>query len=877
MKKLKLFFASIKGRLTLGVVVLHVLLMGIFVYDFIARERHFLLEHSFSRVRDLTLLIASNGSLALVNDDIVSLTELVSQVEHLPDIEIILIMDKNYRVRASNKTAYFNQIFDDPASLGIRKELKGATDSVVQKSHDGVVDTMVPMKIGRETVGYTRIISTTDRIALELKKLFYKGLIYILFAIVIGGTIAWWIVRSLTYRLTKLSQAASQIAQENYNVSLPQFQGDDEISKMGQAFRVMIHSIQDQIATLKSMLIKVQEAETIERERSEQSERYQKALFQWSQINYETPEVAIHNTLEITASTLQIERVSVWLFDTDQGGIVCQDLYNAKNGTHEHGMVLEQAHYPEYFDTLLRGGIIDVQDAQHDPRTSEFTETYLKPLGIQSMLDMPIIQNGKVIGVVCCEQVGSLRGWKPEEQEFMLTIANSIIVSIEIDKRKKTEEILAYQAHHDELTHLYNRALFTDRLEHAIKKARRAQSQVAIMFMDLDHFKEINDSLGHAIGDEVLISVAKKLSENLREIDTIARLGGDEFTLIVEEVDDLQKLNEIALKLISIFQHPILIGNHQLYVTCSIGISLYPLDGDNAQSLLRNADSAMYKAKDEGRNSYQYYTEELTARAFERIALESSLRQAIEKEELVVFYQPKIDGVNETMIGMEALVRWNHPDLGMISPAKFIPIAEETGFIVVIDQWVMHTAMKQIVQWREDGLNPGVVSLNLTKKQLRQEGFLAGMHRMLSESGCRPEWIEMEVTEGDIMKNPEQSIAVLIELRKMGIALALDDFGTGYSSLAYLKRFPITTLKIDQSFICGLPDDNDDTAIVRSTIALAKSMGMEVIAEGVETVEQKDFLIANGCRNIQGYLYGRPIPSSDMSEKLRTRLMQESV
>jgi len=279
---------------------------------------------------------------------------------------------------------------------------------------------------------------------------------------------------------------------------------------------------------------------------------------------------------------------------------------------------------------------------------------------------------------------------------------------------------------------------------------------------------------------------------------------------------------------------------------------------------LKYADAAMYKAKDEGRNNFQFYSAEMTERAFEHVAMEASLRQALEKEEFIVYYQPQMDGIEDKLIGMEALVRWKHPTMGLVSPAKFIPIAEETGLIVPLDQWVMKTAMRQIVQWYEKGFNPGVLALNLAMKQLQQKDFITMFESLIQETGCKPEWLELEVTEGQIMLNPEDAVATLSEISDMGIELAIDDFGTGYSSLSYLKRLPIDKLKIDQSFVRELPYDEEDAAIAKAVIALSQSLNLSVIAEGVETVAQKDFLIENGCKNIQGYFYGRPMPAEEM-------------
>jgi len=431
------------------------------------------------------------------------------------------------------------------------------------------------------------------------------------------------------------------------------------------------------------------------------------------------------------------------------------------------------------------------------------------------------------------------------------------------------KEKLDYQAHHDALTELPNRLLFNDRLDQSIEKSKRNKTNMALLFIDLDHFKEINDSMGHNTGDEVLKIVTQRLNQIIRKEDTLARLGGDEFTVIIEDLKQGQDASLLAQKIIEFLAEPIKIENNSLYVSSSIGISLYPDDGDCSQNLLKYADSAMYKAKDEGRNNFQFYSAEMTKLAIERIVMESSFRSALKNQDFVVYYQPQMNAKENKLIGMEALVRWQHSTMGLIFPAKFIPLAESTGLIIKLDQFVMKTAMKQITKWYAQGLNPGRLALNLSIKQLQQKDFINIFKNMIKETQCKPEWLELEVTEGQIMTNPEAAIKILNLISDIGIELAVDDFGTGYSSLSYLKKLPINKLKIDQSFVRELPDDEEDVAIAKAVIALAKSLNLRIIAEGVETTGQKEFLVQNGCKNIQGYLYSRPIPANEMKEYLK--------
>jgi len=448
----------------------------------------------------------------------------------------------------------------------------------------------------------------------------------------------------------------------------------------------------------------------------------------------------------------------------------------------------------------------------------------------------------------------------------------TVIRDISEKKRAQQEllrqkNILHHQAHHDALTGLPNRTLFRDRLEHGLELSERHLDKLALFFIDLDNFKQINDSLGHYMGDKVLVVVSERLKAKIRKEDTLARLGGDEFTIIMENLETIQQVSVLAKKIQEVLNQPMHIEGHTLYISCSIGISFYPQDAKNANDLLKYADAAMYKAKEEGRNTYQFYSAEMTALAFDRVVMESSLRQAIKNEEFVLYYQPQVDAKTSKMTGMEALIRWNHPRLGLMSPDKFIPLAEETGLIIEMDRWVMRTAMTQIKEWYRAGLNPGVLALNLSMRQLMDKDFIEILHDCLETIDFDPKWLEFEVTESQMMKKPDDAIVRLGQIKVMGITIAIDDFGTGYSSLSYLKRLPVEKLKIDQSFIRGIPDDKENAAIVKATIVLAKSLSLNIIAEGVENEAQKKFLVEQGCIHMQGYYYARPMQAKQIEKK----------
>ncbi|MCX6076492.1 MAG: EAL domain-containing protein [Campylobacterales bacterium] len=444
---------------------------------------------------------------------------------------------------------------------------------------------------------------------------------------------------------------------------------------------------------------------------------------------------------------------------------------------------------------------------------------------------------------------------------------------LEVKVEDKTKELkeqtksLEYLAHYDSLTGLPNRILFLDKLKQAIRKAKSGNENATILFLDLDRFKEINDTFGHEVGDKLIKEVANKLSLCAKEKDTVARLGGDEFTIILENRTH-QETVAITKRIIEVMQEPIVIAKQEIYATFSIGISSFPDDGESATILLRNADTAMYKAKDNGKNSYQFYNSKMTELAFERVILESSLRKAIDENEFVTYYQPKINSKSGKVIGNEALVRWNHPELGLVPPMQFITLAEDIGLIKYIDQWMMMNAMKTIKKFQEEGIETGILSLNVSMKQLENKKFIEHIKMLIKDLDFDTQYLELEITESQIMKNPESAIYTLNNIRNLGIKISVDDFGTGYSSLSYLKRLPIDNLKIDRAFIKDAYKDEDDAAIVRVIIALAKSLKLNYIAEGVETQKQLDFLHEEGCHYIQGYFYSKPLPEDEFKEYL---------
>lgn len=451
----------------------------------------------------------------------------------------------------------------------------------------------------------------------------------------------------------------------------------------------------------------------------------------------------------------------------------------------------------------------------------------------------------------------------------------------EIEQRKKAEEQIRVLAYYDGLTGLPNRQLLRDRLDRALIEASRVGGEVAVLFVDLDRFKEINDSLGHGAGDQLLCQVAERLLKSVRETDSISwepaevesnvvsRQGGDEFTVVLTSVRDAHDASRVANRILATVRDPFMLTEGEVVVGCSIGIAVYPTDGEDADTLIKHADTAMYHAKAEGNNEYQYYTKTMKEAALERITIENDLRKAIDRDEFELYYQPKIDIRSRRVVGVEALLRWRHPVDGLITPQVFMDVAESTGRIVAIGEWVVQQACRQITAWLAEGLPPFSVAVNVSAVQFSKPELLSTIVNALEESRIDPGMLELEITETAMMKDSETTMGTLRQLRHVGVSVSLDDFGTGYSSLSYVSRFPLDSLKIDRTFVAGLDSSEESAGIVNAIIAMAHSLGLTVVAEGVETEEQANLLRSMGCDQLQGFLYGRPVPATEVSRLIR--------
>ena len=490
--------------------------------------------------------------------------------------------------------------------------------------------------------------------------------------------------------------------------------------------------------------------------------------------------------------------------------------------------------------------------------------TLVTHYGVEPGLQQPITsRTGHLLGLIVAHYRPDTH--QPQDQELLQIGRNLASIAIE---RKQAEENLYSLAHFDTLTSLPNRRLFHDRVEHALVRATRSGKLAAVMFLDLDRFKTINDTLGHEAGDQLLRTVAERLRQCVREEDTVARLGGDEFTIVLEEIPDPDLGAVVAQKILQALEPSLMLGGQEVYISASIGISVYPMDSDTLENLLKNADTAMYRAKESGRNNYKFYSPEMNSSTLEHLEMETSLRRALDRNEFILYYQPKVSFTTGQIVGMEVLLRWERPEVGLVPPSEFIPILEETGLITPVGDWILRTACTQNRRWQELGLMPVCVAVNLSARQF-DERLLDTVANALAQSGLEPGYLELEVTESLLMRDPDEAITMLEQIRELGVAnIDVDDFGTGYSSLSYLKRFPISAVKIDQSFVRGVPDDDEDNAICEAVIAMSHSLGLKVIAEGVENQRQLEFLGERKCDEIQGFYCSPPVPADEFEKLL---------
>ncbi len=921
----RLFTASITRQLMLGIVVVHAVLMTVFVFDLVGRERAFLSEQSEKQALSLAATLAANGTSWVLANDVIGMEEVITAQYHYPGVRYAMFVDLDNKVLAYTDRSVVGQYLSDAVSATL---LEAAPLPHLLIGREGFDDAAAPLFSNDEHIGWARVGLSRGEITQNLQQVTRNGLVYTLIAILIGSVFAWLMARGLTGGVRTLSNLAERVRQGERNVNFS-IDRHDELGYLADAFDRMVTTLgarESEIANSNALLRSIldstpdliffkdsngvyrgcnnafaefigrPEAEIIgktdfdlldaetaaffrdnDRKMLEQGQR--RSNEEWvtypdgRRLLLDTLKTPYYGPYDTALGVLGISRDITARYQADEelrlsqamleeaqriariGSWDLNLLTNRLTWTREvyHIFELDPDDVTPSYDGFL-AAIHPEDRAMVDDAYRDSLRTR-RPYKLEHRLRLP---DGRIKYVEeQCETSYDTSGKALRSFGTVQDVTERHLTHAELEQKQQHLDRLA---HYDSLTGLPNRVLFRDRLEQSLLKARRRGEQLAVLFIDLDEFKQINDSLGHAVGDLVLQQVARRFLHVVREEDSVARLGGDEFTVILESIHSVEDVSQIAQKLIHVVQEPLHIGERELYVTTSIGISLYPGDGKDAETLLRNADTAMFKAKEQGRNAFHFYTEDMTEKAYDRILMETNLRNALRNEEFVLHYQPQFNLHSGAIIGMEALVRWKLPEGGLIAPGRFIPVAEESGLIIPLGTWVLHAAFRQARVWHEQGLLAGRIAVNLSGKQLYQRDLLEVIRTTLAETECNPCWIELEVTEGFVMKNPEQSIQLLGELRSMGFELSIDDFGTGYSSLAYLKQLPISKLKIDQSFVRGIPSDANDAAIARAVVALGRSLDLTTIAEGIETEEQRAFMLHEGCDEAQGYLFSHPLP-----------------
>jgi len=573
---------------------------------------------------------------------------------------------------------------------------------------------------------------------------------------------------------------------------------------------------------------------------------------------------------EAAAQILDVARCSIWLIDEEKNSLEVVDLYQTKTAVHETELKIDLGECPAYFDALQNERSIAVSDMFTDRRIADLVD-YARAAGVTALLDSPLRVGGKLRGVVCFEHAGGQRNWHDDEIRFSGEIADRFIQVLANAERIKSEDRIRQLAFYDPLTALANRRLFQETVQHELTVARRHHVFGSLLYLDLDNFKTLNDSLGHAIGDELLIQLARRLKETLRKEDLASRLGGDEFVVLINGENEtrdeaMEQAHKVARKLQAVISEPYRLQGYEHIITSSMGITIYPEEDGSATDILKQADTAMYRAKAEGRNRICFYNPDMQEAADQRLLLEKELRSAITNSEFEMYFQPQVDR-NGVQVGAEALVRWKHPGKGMVPPLDFIPIAEETGLILEIGAWILNDACEFASQCALRN-----IAVNISPLQFRQPDFVENVKKTITRAQVAAGTLIIELTEGILIANIEDTIQKMNALKELGIRVAIDDFGTGYSSLAYLKQLPLDQLKISNDFVRDIATDPNDAIIVDTIISMAKHMGLKVVAEGVETDEQLRFLDEKGCHIYQGYHFSKPLPKDGFVDYLETEI-----
>lgn len=799
--KTRPFFISIRTKFWLLVAFLIITTMMINTYYVFKQNQKVIREETESKARSIAASLSLEGTEAM-NNNLYLIQEALPKFSDLPGVSQILFIDDSGMVTASGDISKIGDIllsepFFKEAFTNEKETLKYYED--LEGNNFLVI--FEPMFLNGKVNGWIRLDlslkESESKIANSFYNLFFLAIILTILAVASTLVITHKISKVLNNLVFKFKKLSEGVFSEKLNID-----SNDELGYVAQSYNILV----DQMSSMVKQLEEKQQRAEAELKDSEE-------LFRALYHDANHPVYVFEENLKV---------VDANPYASEFYGYSLEEF--KKMNLYDLAIPDDRSVQREMFEQLIKEEGDFIKDLRQQKRT------------------------GEVI-TVTTDIVGIMRRGK----KFYVSKIT------DITERKLAEVRLSHLANYDLLTNLPNRLLFVDRLNQALSQGRRTQKLVAILFLDIDRFKTINDTLGHHVGDRLLQSISKLLVAG-RETDTVTRLGGDEFTIMLTNVGHAKDAALVAEKILTtLSSQSFQIAGHEIFITVSIGITLYPFDGEDIDTLLKNADTAMYRAKERGRNTYQFYTRDMNNLALERLELETALRKAVEREELELNYQPIVDAESGKIIASEALLRWNHPTLGRIPPDRFIPLAEETGLILQIGEWVLKTACNEFQLLIESGNTPVRLAVNISVRQFQDIKFINMVKNILNETHFNPNLLELEITESNLMQNIERTHETLYQLSKTGIKFSVDDFGTGYSSLTYLKRFPIDTLKIDRTFIKDIIQDSDDKAITTAIIAMAHSLKLQVVAEGVETKEQLEFLRSLRCDSLQGFLFYKPL------------------
>ena len=795
-----LFTGSVQRQLIWGVAVVHAVMMTLFVYDLSLRQKDFLVESQASQASNLANNLSLIATTPLLSSDLAGLQELTLTASHYPGVMYAMVVAPDGKILAHGSPEMRGRYLAD---LSRFSELP-AMQTVLFKAA-AQADVVAVIAVNGKRIGWVRLGVSQNETASKLAAIVQTGLVYTTAAIAVGIVLAWVLARSLTYRLKALVKVADSVRAGGLEARA-QVSGQDELSHLGQAFNFMLTSLEE----------RTRDEQALKRALQDEKELAQVTLASIGDAVITTDKSGRVTFMNASASSL------TGLAEAEALGKAVSDIFPLVGlGTRLplNSPVHAVLGAAQQTGTEFHGALLTLQG---------------ETIPVES-LATPIMSNG-----------GALIG--------------CVLVARDVSEQYKVQDRLQWQAGHDELTGLPNRALLADRFDRALDKSRRNNTKLVVCLLDLDNFKPINDTHGHDIGDKLLIEVVTRLNQQLRDVDTLSRLGGDEFVILLEDLDNVEDIDGLMQRMLQMLAEPFSIGEFRLSITASIGLTIFPTDNSDSDALLRHADQAMYVAKQTGRNRYHLFDvrqdleRESTHQTLQRV------RQAITQDELLLHFQPKVNMRTGTVAGFEALLRWQHPQDGMIPPLAFLPQVEESDVIIEIGEWVIDQALRQIAHWKAQG-HVWPVSVNIAARHFQSSNFLERLVDILAQHPhISPALLEFEILESVALADIHAMNAIIESCRSLGIRFSLDDFGTGYSSLSYLKRIAIQTLKVDQSFVRDMLEDPDDLALVESIINIAKLFRLEVVAEGVESQRQGMLLQSMGCDTVQGYGIARPMP-----------------